>query len=471
MRGYREFVAAKLTRQPPTGIDDVPRLDRGLFHFQRDLVGWALRRGRAAIFASTGLGKTRMQLEWAKHVAAHTDRPVIILAPLAVAQQTAAEGARVGMEVALVRESSDVGPGVSVVNYDRVHKIDCSRFGGVVLDESSIIKHQDAATFAQLSGLFAQTPFKLCATATPAPNDYTELGTHAEFLGVCSRAEMLSEFFCHDGGETQTWRLKGHARGAFWKFIASWGALVRAPSDLGYSSAEFELPPLTVEQTIIKADRDSVRMAGLLFAEEASTLSERRDARRATIAARTSACVDAIRADWAASGSHHPVLVWCDLNAEQDALRLALGDEAFSVQGSDDVDDKESRIIAWCAGERPVMISKPSIMGWGLNFQHCSNMSFVGVTDSWEQYYQAVRRCWRFGQKRQVRVRVFASELEGEVVRNLERKERDATRMAAELSRETCAAMSDEVRGTHRQTREYEPQQDMQIPTWLSTES
>lgn len=470
-RDYQAFVGAKLTRAPLTGFNP-PALSSSLFGFQADLTAWALKRGRAAIFASTGLGKTRMQVEWARRVCDHAGRPVLILAPLAVARQTVAEGAAMGVEVALVREPEDVrAAGVHVVNYDRVHKLDCSAFGGVVLDESSIIKHQDAATFGQLTEAFGQCAFKLCATATPAPNDYAELGTHAEFLGVCTRAEMLSEFFCHDGGETQVWRIKGHARTAFWRFVASWGALLRDPSDLGYPSDEFRLPKLTVQQTIIPADKGSVRAAGLLFAEEANTLSERRDARRATIGARVAACVAAVRADWTEAGKRSPVLVWCDLNAEQDALREAFGDECFSVQGSDVVEDKEQRILDWCAKKRPVMISKPSIMGWGLNFQHCASVAFVGVTDSWEAYYQAVRRCWRFGQKRPVRVRIFASELEGEVVRNLERKERDAQRMAEELSVETREALREEVLGSTRQTRAYDPQVEMQIPNWLTTET
>jgi len=440
----------------------VPTLSDSLFPFQRDLVKWALLRGRAAIFASTGLGKTRMQLEWAKHVSAHVARPVLVLAPLAVAQQSVAEGAKMGVPVTLCRESSDVRPGVNITNYDRLHKFDAREFGGVVLDESSIIKHHDAATLGILLNAFAQTPFKLCATATPAPNDYTELGTHAEFLGVCTRAEMLSEFFCHDGGETQVWRVKGHARKAFWQFVASWGALLRSPSDLGYDDAGFRLPKLTVQQHIIKADTDSVRAAGLLFAEEANTLGERRDARRATVDARVRECVALVKSD------PRPWIVWCNLNSEQDALKEAFGDMAFSVQGSDSIEDKEDRILRWIALERPVMVSKSKIMGFGLNLQMCARQAFVGVTDSWESYYQAIRRSWRFGQKHPVHVHIFASELEGAVVKNLERKEADAERMSNELSIETCEALRAEVLGQKRQTREYNPATAIALPSWLA---
>lgn len=461
---YRSFVARKLTRVPSTGIASVPALSKCLFPFQADLVKWALRRGRAAIFASTGLGKTRMQLEWARHVAAYTARPVLVLAPLAVAQQTTTEGEQIGLRVTLCRSGEDMQDGVNVANYERLHRFDTGAFGGVVLDESSIIKHHDAATLGVLMRAFSATPFRLCATATPAPNDYTELGTHAEFLGVCTRAEMLSEFFCHDGGETQVWRVKGHARQAFWRFVASWGALLRTPSDLGYDDAGFKLPPLTVRQHIIAADRDSVRKAGLLFAEEAKTLSERREARRATIAARVAECAAIV------NGSRHPWIVWCDLNAESEALCDAIPD-ALEVRGSDDLDDKETKLRAFSSGQARVMVTKPSIAGFGLNWQHCAHVAFVGVTDSWEAYYQAIRRCWRFGQRRPVEVHVFASELEGEVVRNLERKESDAQRMAAELSAETCAAMRSEVLGQSRQTRSYDPTVPIVLPSWLQSET
>jgi hypothetical protein len=401
-----------------------------------------------------------MQLEWADRVTAYVARPVLILAPLAVAQQTVSEGERMGVHVTLCREAGDVRDGINIANYERLHKFDPSMFGGVVLDESSIIKHHDAKTLRLLLEAFAQTPFRLCATATPAPNDYTELGTHAEFLGVCTRAEMLSEFFCHDGGETQVWRVKGHARQAFWRFVASWGALLRSPSDLGYDDGAYRLPPLTVHQHRISADRDSVRAAGLLFAEEAHTLSERRDARRATIAARVRECAALV------NGDRQPWIVWCDLNAESDALRAAIPD-ALEVRGSDSLEEKEDRLRAFSDGRARVMITKPSIAGFGLNWQHCARVAFVGVTDSWEAYYQAVRRCWRFGQSRPVDVHVFASELEGEVVRNLERKEADAERMASELSAETQESMRTEVMGQARQTREYNPTVPMALPSWL----
>lgn len=462
---YTEFVARKLTRQPPTGLASVPALHPSLFPHQRDLVGWALRRGRAAVFADTGLGKSIVQLEWARHVVAHTGRPVLVLAPLAVAAQTAREGGRLGLEVTVCRDGVDVKPGINVTNYDRLHRFDSRAFGGVVLDESSCIKHHDAKTLRLLLEAFDGMAFKLCATATPAPNDWTELGTHAEFLGVCSRAEMLAEYFTHDGGDTSVWRLKGHARRAFWRWVSSWGALVRRPSDLGHNNDGYALPPLTVHEHLLAADRESAKQSGLLFAAEAKSMSERRGARKSSISARVAECAARVNAD-----ASEPWVVWCDLNAESEALTRAIPG-AVEVCGSDDADAKERALTDFAEGRARVLVTKPSIAGFGLNWQHAARMAFVGVTDSWESYYQAVRRCWRFGQRRPVEVHVYASELEGAVVANLKRKEADALAMADALSTETMEAVRAEVRGLVRETNEYAPRVRMTVPAWLKTEA
>lgn len=457
--GYAEFVARKLTRQPSTGLVTVPDLHESLFGFQKDIVAWALRRGRAAVFADTGLGKSRMQLEWARHVPGD----VLVLAPLAVAQQTAREGAKLGIDVHVCKDGADVKPGINITNYDRLHRFDPSIFQGVVLDESSVIKHHNAKTLGILMAAFESAPYKLAATATPSPNDYTELGTHAEFLGVCTRSEMLAEFFCHDGGETQVWRLKGHARTAFWRWVAGWAALLRKPSDLGYEDAGYNLPPLTVTQHSLAADHLTARKAGMLFAEQAATLSERRGARRASLDDRVRECAQLANAD------DEPWIVWCDLNDESTALTKAIRG-AVEIRGSDDADVKEQRLTDFAEGRIRVLVSKPSICGFGLNWQHCARMAFVGVTDSYEAYYQAVRRCYRFGQSREVHVHVFSSELEGAVTSNLARKEADAAKMAEELSLETRDAVRMEVRGQARQTNEYQPSVRMKAPAFLVTE-
>lgn len=454
---YETFVRDKLQFIPPSGMENPPALHPSLYPHQRDLTRWALQRGRAALFADTGLGKTAMQLEWARHVPV---KRVIILAPLAVAAQTVAEGKRLGIEVRECRDGSEVQDGITITNYERLHRFDPRMFGGVVLDESSIIKHHDAKTLRLLLDAFAQTPWKLCATATPAPNDYTELGTHAEFLGICTRAEMLSEFFTHDGGETQTWRLKKHARAEYWRWVASWAALVQKPSDLGYDDAGYALPPFTITQHTTPADQDEVFASGRLFAFEAQTLMERRQARKSTVGARVRAVAKLVNAD------SEPWIVWCDLNAESEALVAAI-DGAVEVRGSQSIDEKESRLRAFSAGTTRVMVTKPSIAGFGLNWQHCARVAFVGVTDSWEAYYQAVRRCWRFGQKQNVQVHIFSSEMEGAVVANLARKESDAAKMAAELSAMTAEAVRETVAGSKRSTNAYNPTQEMEIPSWL----
>jgi superfamily II DNA or RNA helicase len=453
---YNDFLRTKLSRIEPSGID-VACDKYDLMPHQSDLVRFALRRGRAAIFADTGLGKTRIQLVWADLLRKHVGVDTLILAPLAVAQQTAEEGAAIGVHVTHARSDADVRSGINVTNYDRLHLFDPARFGAVVLDESSIIKHHTAKTLRQLIDAFIATPYKLCATATPAPNDWTELGTHAEFLGLRSRMEMLAEFFVHDGAETQVWRLKGHAREVFWRWVANWGALVRSPADLGYDASAYDLPPLNVQQHVIEprhAPQDG------LFHTEAQTLMERRGARRNSIDDRVAECAAMVNAD------RQPWIVWCDLNAEDDALCAAIPD-AVSIRGADDADVKERRLHDFAHGRVRVLVTKPSIAGWGLNWQHCARVAFVGVTDSYEAYYQAVRRCWRFGQKRPVNVHVFASATEGAVVANLQRKELAAKAMAESLSAETLASVRDEVLGVARESNKYAPAQLVGVPAWL----
>lgn len=453
---YQDFVARKLGTTVASGIDIVLP-DYGLFPHQRDLAEWALRRGRAAIFADTGLGKTRMQLAWASIVCRETGGDVIILAPLAVAEQTVEEGESIGIAVNHAREENQIRAGINITNYDRLHKFDAARFSGVVLDESSIIKHHTAKTLRILLDAFRTTPYKLCATATPAPNDWTELGNHAEFLGVRSRVEMLAEFFVHDGGDTQTWRLKGHAREAFWKWVASWGAMVRSPADLGHDATAYDLPPLTVTQHTVETEHNPQHG---LFAMEAQTLMERRGARRSSVVERVRSCARMVNSD------NEPWVVWCDLNAEGDALTAAI-DGAIQIAGKDDTETKERRLHDFAHGRARVLVSKPSICGFGLNWQHCARMAFVGVTDSFEAYYQAVRRCWRFGQKRPVDVHIFSSAQEGAVVANLKRKEADAKAMADAMAAETMDAVRENVIGRSRETNAYCPSKDITIPSFL----
>lgn len=455
---YDSFIAHKLSTVAPTGIKGEFSLPESMFPHQSALTAWALRRGRAAIFADTGLGKSRMQLAWADAVYRYTKRPVLILAPLAVAPQTVDEGAAMGVAVTPSRDGAEVVPGINITNYDRLHRFDAGMFGAVVLDESSCIKHHDTKTLRTLLEAFRDTPFKLCATATPAPNDWTELGTHAEFLGICTRQEMLAEFFTHDGGDTSIWRLKGHARHVFWRWVSTWGAMVRRPSDLGFDDAAYALPSLHLHEHLVETDMPT---NGMLFATEAQTLSERRDARRMSLHDRVRACASIVNGE-----ASEPWVVWCDLNAEGDALTMAI-DGAVQIAGSDSIEEKEQRLADFAAGRFRVLVSKPSICGFGLNWQHVARMAFVGVTDSFEAYYQAVRRCWRFGQKRDVHVHVFASSAEGAVVANLKRKERDALQMAEALSAETRDTVMAEVTGLQRQTNVYPAARAVAVPNFL----
>ena len=455
---YSDFVAKKLTATPPVGLNaDIK--DYGLFPHQRDLVRFSLRRGRSAIFADTGLGKTRMQIAWADTVNRETGGNVLILAPLAVAQQTVEEALSVGVSIKHVHDDSEIADGLNITNYDRLHRFDCERFGAVVLDESSCIKHHTSKTLQHLLDSFARTPYRLCATATPAPNDWTELGTHAEFLGIRSRTEMLAEFFVHDGGDTQTWRLKGHARHIFWQWVASWGVMLRSPADLGYDASAYNLPALNVHQHTVESNHDQ-SATGQLFAMEAQTLMERRLARKDSLESRVNACAAMVNED------RQPWIVWCDLNAEGDALRAAIPD-AVEIRGSDDMDVKERRLMDFAHGKIRVLITKPSIAGFGLNWQHCARMAFVGVTDSWEAYYQAVRRCWRFGQKRPVDVHIFSSEQEGAVVSNLRRKEEDAKKMADALAAEVIDSVRAELTGITRETNTYDASRQIIVPDFL----
>lgn len=419
--GYAEFIESKLRSSADSGFDAEPS-DR-LYPFQQEIVRWALRKGRSAIFADCGLGKTPMQLDWAANVAAHTGGPVLILAPLAVSAQTAREGHKFGVTVTVCREPEDARDGVNVCNYERLHRFADMPWAGVVLDESSILKAFDGKTRTALTEWAQSIEFRLCCTATPSPNDYEELGGHSEFLGLLARRVMLAEFFVNDGIEAGHWRLKGHAGGKYWEWVATWARALRSPGDMGYPDDGFALPPLNVETISVDADAVS---EDRLFAVPVATMMERRQARRESIGERVEIVADLV------NGSDQPWVVWCDLNDESEALYRAIPD-AVEVRGSDSPDEKEAALMAFTNGDARVIVTKPSIAGWGLNWQHCAHVAFAGLSDSYEQYYQAVRRCWRFGQTRPVRVVIVASNREHAVLENVRRKERQAQAMFAEI--------------------------------------
>lgn len=455
---YQEFLARKAITDPSTGIKNPGDMPSIMMPHQVDITSWSLRRGRAAIFAGTGLGKTLMELTWADRVVRETNKPVLINAPLAVAAQHIREANKFGIEAKFVRSQADMVVGVNVTNYAKMDHFDYSTLGGIALDESSILKHHDGKTRTRLIDMCQGIPYRLAATATPAPNDYMELGNHAQFLGVMSYTDMLATFFVHDGGDTKKWRLKGHAEDAFWKWMASWAVMLRKPSDLGYSDAGYDLP--TLHQ--IQHTTASEPVFGEFMPSEAQSLSERLAARRDTVQER----VDMAASLTATIDDDDPVMWWANLNSEADALCEAIPG-AVQVAGNERDEAKEEKILAFVNGDIKRFVSKASIMGYGLNFQHCRHTGMVGLNDSFEQVYQIVRRFWRFGQQREVFAHFIASDREGAVVANQKRKEQDAERMASAMVRHMADLSSVEVRGSTRDRPDYHANTPMILPDFL----
>lgn len=624
---YADFLTRKSIYVQPCGFDVSPSsINPKLYEFQRDIVRWGVRKGKCAFFEDCGLGKTIQELVWSEHVNAHTGMPVLNCAPLAVSQQTKREGEKFGIDVKIVREQSECGRGINITNYEMLENFDPREFGGIVLDESSILKG-DGPLRKRITEFASHIPFRLAGTATPAPNDHMELGNHAEFLGIMSKTEMLATFFVHDGGDTSKWRLKGHAESAFWRWVASWAVMIRRPSDLGYDDGGFILPPIYYHQHTVPAEWSS----DYLFPVEAQSLQDRQSARRDSLDARVKLCSGLV------NESGQSWVVWCDLNAESEALATHIPG-SIEVRGSDPIDWKEAAIgwftegrclyadfpgrfsgchrtsksdkqksntcksgiektesmsgnidnreprnatligendtpatslseyrlgkpsrdgklkiqtrgsvsaskhmespsqntetcwsdskenapsvdeiktwtisdssastltiptypgkledsyarpaisasessltihafskrqhcICGCTSPQRVLISKPSIFGLGLNLQCCHNTAFVGLSDSWEQVYQATRRIWRFGQKSPCHVHFITGELEGAVVRNIERKEKQAAQMAESMLGHMREINTAEIHGTIRETDSYRANRKAKVPAWLS---
>lgn len=452
-----------------------------LFDFQRALVGWAVQIGRGAVLADCGLGKTPMQLAWAQNVVQHTNGRVLILTPLAVGAQTVAEGEKFGVACARSRDGAwrDMDR-IIVTNYEKLHLFSASDFAGVVCDESSILKHFRGVTQQQVTRWLTKVPYRLLATATAAPNDYIELGTSSEALGYLGYSDMLSRFFRqaegttfhrlhemkkrHDinadaaladkmermsyrVGQTGQWRLKGHAVTPFWQWVASWARACRKPSDLGFSDDGFVLPPMTEREHVVIAKQPR---AGMLFEIPATTLDEEREERRRTLGERVERAAALVAHD-------KPAVVWCHMNAEGNALERAIP-SAIQIAGSDSDEAKEERYAAFQSGQARVLIIKPKIGAWGLNWQHCAHV-VTFASHSYEQYYQSIRRCWRFGQQSPVTVDIIYTEGEQRVRENMSRKARAADYMFAELVTHMNAAMRVD-RARHQET--------IEVPTWLT---
>lgn len=454
MSSYLSYLDRKSQAGADSGFEPV-FMPEALFDFQADLVGWAVRKGRGMLGVDTGMGKTLMELVWGENVRRHTNRPILILTPTAVAAQTEREAEKFGIDVVRARVGL-AGRGINVTNYERLHYFDPGDFAGVVCDESSILKSFDGARRSQITQFMRKVPYRLLATATAAPNDYIELGTSSEALGYLGYQDMLARFFKNDQnnstgrgmyGQRVQWRFKGHAELPFWRWVCSWARACRRPSDLGFDDTRFVLPPLTERVHIVES---TTLAPGMLLPLPAANLREQREERRRTIEERCARVAELVEHD-------QPALVWCHLNDEGDRLARLIPD-AVQVAGSDSDTDKEDRLLGFADGKYRVLVTKPKIGAWGLNFQHCAHVTFF-PSHSFEQYYQGVRRCWRFGQTRPVAVDVVSTEGEGKVLENLQRKAAAADRMFTNLVAEMNRAISLQHRTTFGQREE--------IPAWL----
>jgi len=455
MNDYRNFLAAKSQDANNCGFDPLWVPDF-LFDFQKALVTWAIRKGRAAIFADCGLGKTPMQLVWAQNILERENKPVLIITPLAVGAQTMREGEKFGIPCQR-SANGKVQRGITLTNYERLHYFNPRDFVAVVCDESSILKSFDGKRRLEITEFMRKMRYRLLCTATAAPNDYIELGTSSEALGQLGHMDMLNRFFKNDQhnsatgrnwGEVVKWRFKGHAELPFWRWICSWARAVRKPSDLGFADEEFVLPPLLETDHLIEPKSAP---SGMLFPLSAVGLKEQREERQRTIRERCETVAALV------NGTGAPALVWCHLNAEGDLLENLISD-AEQISGDDPDEAKEEKFLAFVDGKARILISKPKIGAYGLNFQHCAHVSFF-PSHSFEQYYQGVRRCWRFGQKRPVRVDVITTPGENSVLENLKRKAAAADKMFSALVAEMNRALVVD-RGTQYPVKE-------EVPTWL----
>lgn len=448
---YSDFLASKklLPASHPIPHDGI---HSALFPFQKQVAEFALNKGRAALFLDTGLGKTITQCEWARHVPGE----VLIVAPLAVANQTVREAReRLGMEVVYSKDGT-VSSRVTITNYERLDKFDCARFKGVVLDESSILKGFMGKTKQLLCDAFSQTPYRLACTATPAPNDHMELGNHSQFLGVMPSTEMLARWFINDPSKVGAYRVKGHAEADFWEWVGSWAACISKPSDLGFDDGAYNLPPLKMHTHAVNTPLQAGE-ADELFAMPTSSATDLHKTKRLTIKERCELTVEL-------ANNGEACLVWCESNDES-AMLAKLIPDAVEVKGSDSIDDKEERMNAFSEGRARVLISKPSICGFGMNWQHASHMVFASISYSYESFYQAIRREWRFGQKKPVNVHVVISDAELPVWRTIERKAEQHDEMKRQMVKAIMGGRETSIKNA------YVPRAKAQLPAWLERKS
>ena len=451
---YKDFIKSKEYQRNVIEYTDDPWFPIDMFDFQKDCCHWALKRGKAALYMDTGLGKTISQLTWAYNIVEFTDKPVLVVAPLCVAQQTVREGVRFGIDTVYIREPQFTNARIHVTNYEMLKNFDPSKYGGIVLDESSILKGMNGKLRRFITDFAKDINFRLSCTATPSPNDYMELGTQSEFLGIMSQVEMLAMFFIHDGSDTSKWRLKGHGKNRFWQWLSTWAIVLRHPSELGYQAGGYDLPPVRYYEHIVETEADEG-----LFVDVAQGLQERNKARRDTVDDRVQKAIEI------ANSYDEPVIIWCHLNDESKALSGGIG-QCVEVTGSDSPDKKEADLLGFTDGSILKLVSKPKIAGFGMNWQHCSKIVFVGLSDSWESYYQAIRRCWRFGQKDEVTVHIVSSDREGAVLDNIRRKENQNKEMGEQMSKLMLQFTLAEIKGAIVEKTDYMPSLEMQLPSF-----
>lgn len=453
---YADFIAGKRLTVPEVGFDPLP-IGAPLFPFQAHNVRWAARRGRAALFLDAGMGKTLQQLEWARQVAEVTGRPVLILAPLAVAHQTVREGKKFGIAAAYAREQAEVAGPIAVTNYERLDRFDAKPFAGIVLDESSILKSYSGPTKRQILTAFEGTRYKLACTATPAPNDHLELGNHAEFLGVMSSHQMIARWFINDTSTFGTYTLKGHAVESFWDWVSSWAAMASLPSDLGaFDDGGYVLPPLNTIVHEVDANTADRGEALTLFRMPDMNATSIHAEKRRTAPARAAKVGEVLRAE-----PSEAWIVWCETDYEADAITAAVP-EAVEVRGSESADAKEEKLVGFCEGKFRILVTKPKLAGFGLNMQHVARTAFVGATFSFEAYYQAIRRNWRFGQRRQVDCHVVMAATERPVWDVMMRKASDFERMKREMFQAARRA-----RRIESPPDIYAPTREVTLPRWM----
>ena len=455
---YEEFLKTKELKTIKAGFD-VPEewLSEKLFPFQRDIVRWALKKGKAAILTGCGTGKSFMLLEWAFCIYKKTGGKVLILSPLSVVKQTAEEAEKFQIgHVHVCRSQNDVQDGVNITNYEMAEHFRADDFVAVVLDESSIIKSFTSKTQGELTERFNRTPYKLLCTATIAPNDYTEIGTSCEFLGIMSRTEMLATYFVHDSGKTSDWRLKKAGVNKFWEWFATWAIYFNSPADLGYEIKGYDLPKLNIQTILTKSKVEDYQ----LFVKVAETLQERREARKESMEDRTEKTLELVKSD------NSQWLIWVDYNDESDLLRRKI-EGCVEIKGSDDPERKAQASIDFAKGDIKYLVSKPSIFGFGSNFQSCHNEIFCGLSDSYERFYQAVRRCWRFGQEKTVNVYIILSEKEVSILENIRRKQAQMDEMQKQMTALMKEVTLAEIKHTTRITTDYKPTKALELPVFL----